>query len=386
MATLALLASVQAQVPLPRDRAAQIERSLNQGLQGDPLKCEVQTVKPFLDFAFRIQIAYVVNCPIRQFQGKETSLVTILRVTPSASKPVMLTDHVTIAGMPAQLASKFKLQRFHDEAEFSGAFAVGVGDYRIDLIVIDDRTRFFRKSWTATVTGRMAKQNTPLAMEPNTAAAIAPPRWDTPDGDAAGLKLTVLLDAAPMNSFALKLRAWDRTFLLDSVGSLLNKIPSSSVRLVAFNLDQQHELFRVNDFNPYDLRQLDAALQNLELGTVSYNVLQQRQGWSELLANLVKQEERAEPPADAVIFLGPHTRIAQKIPHEFLSCGDGVHPRFFYLEYFPYYGRDFPDTLQYVTTACNGTVLKLHSPSDLAADLEKLRRKLSPPANQISSR
>ena len=41
------------------------------------------------------------------------------------------------------------------------------------------------------------------------------------------MRLTILLDAAPVDPRSLKLRAWDRTFLLDSVASVLREIPAA---------------------------------------------------------------------------------------------------------------------------------------------------------------
>ena len=136
-----------------------------------------------------------------------------------------------------------------------------------------------------------------------------------------------------MNPRSLKLRAWDRAFLLDSV-SVLREIPSESVRIVAFNLDQQEEIFRDDNFERSGLAQLSHALRKVELGSISYHKLSQPQGWSEMLTRLSKDELEAEEPADAVIFLGPATRLSEKIPKETITLPKGKKTRFYYLEYF----------------------------------------------------
>ena len=66
---------------------------------------------------------------------------------------------------------------------------------------------------------------------------------------------------------------------------LAEAIPCASVRLRAFNLDQQRELFHEDEFDDAGFVQLAGSLRTLELGAVSYRVLQQRQGGLELLLN-----------------------------------------------------------------------------------------------------
>ena len=126
------------------------------------------------------------------------------------------------------------------------------------------------------------------------------------------LRLTILLDAVPMNPRSLKLRAWDRAFLLDSISSVLREIPSESVRIVAFNLDQQEEISRDDNFDRSGLARLSHALRKVELGSISYHKLSQPQGWSEMLTRLSKDELEAEEPADAVIFLGRQRAFPKK--------------------------------------------------------------------------
>ena len=55
-------------------------------------------------------------------------------------------------------------------------------------------------------------------------------------------------------------------------------MPTRSVRLVVFNLDQQKELFRQESFSPKALDQVAQAINNVQLGVVDYRVLQNRRG------------------------------------------------------------------------------------------------------------
>ena len=146
--------------------------------------------------------------------------------------------------------------------------------------------------------------------------------------------------------------------------------------MIAFNLDQQREIFRNDDFQTKDFYQLNAALQSLELGSVSYKTLGRETGWADLLVNLVDAESNGSDPADAVVFLGPNSRILDKVAPESVRSRADIGPRLYYFEYFFRVGYEFPDAIHQLTNACRGTVFKLHSPADFAASIAKLQRRL----------
>src|SRR5262249_25168667 len=126
--------------------------------------------------------------------------------------------------------------------------------------------------------------------------------------DAAPLRLTVMLHAAPLSLRRTTLRASDSLLLVGLLSSLLERLPTRSVRLVVFNLDQQRELFRQDDFSPKALEQVAQAINDLQLGVVDYRVLQNRRGPVEVVTDLVNREMRAKEPSDVVLFLGPTAR------------------------------------------------------------------------------
>jgi hypothetical protein len=341
------------------------------------LDCRVQTYKPFLDFSFRFESGYVVRCPLAQFEGKESFLASYTRVTPVNGTPVVLADRFQIAPMPRERSRGFDWKHFHEEAEFSGVFAAGEGEYQVDLAVLDHQKRLFQKNWRVKVVPHGKESKTPLVIKPYTAASTTLPPWHghpEPTGD--GPHITVLLDAAPMFPFALKLRAWDRAFLLTSLASLLHHVNAGSARVVAFNLDQQRVIFQEEDFRRGSFRKLVDSLQNLELGTVSYKNLQHQFGWLEVLTRLMNEEKSAAQSPDAIIFLGPTNRIMQKIPREYLQSCQDFGSRIYYFEYFPYFGAEFPDTIHQLTNTCHGNVYKIHTAADFAEAIEKVQRKI----------
>ncbi len=364
------------QLPLTPQQVKTFSPLLNDSFKTDPLSCHVETLRPFFDFSFRYEIGYIVECPLNQFGGQAGTLGTVLRITPVSGASTVLGQSFDIPAPPPESKGKLNIKHLRANLEFSGFVSAGEGEYEVDLVVVDGHRRCFRKHWHAKAHAQGSEAQAAAAMPPNTVAAVSLPNWNGTSDDGTGLRLTVLLDAAPINPYALKLRAWDRAFLLGSVASLLRQVPVASVRLVAFNLDQQQEIYRDDDFDRTGIYRLAGALNRLELGTISYRTLQRAEGSGELLAGLVRAEALREHPADAVVFVGPTLRLDRKIAPELLSTQSHAETPFFYLEYCPIIGREFPDSIQHVISARNGVTFKLHSPGDLAHAITKMQKML----------
>jgi len=147
-------------------------------------------------------------------------------------------------------------------------------------------------------------------MKPNTVAEVPPPRWDG-KLNPNGIRLALLLNATAASPFEAKL--WDYHFLLTMVNTILAQLPCQSVRIVAFNLDQQGELFRSDGFTLEKWDALEAALKGAQLSTVDYRTLAPLSK-SEFLTHLVGNE--VSGPSDAVVLVGRWTRLLGKTPPE----------------------------------------------------------------------
>jgi hypothetical protein len=161
-----------------------------------------------------------------------------------------------------------------------------------------------------------------------------------------------------------------------SLAGLLQQTPCASVRLIAFSLQQQREIFRQDHFDASGFLKLSQAIGDLELGTISVHTLQNRLGWVDLLARLSNQEVTAADLSDVVIFLGPATMLDHKVPPENLKPRETSNPRFFYFEYYPQWrgGSEFPDSIEHLTKARQGTIFKIHSPGEWAQAIQKMLR------------
>ena len=363
---------------LPAQYQKAVDSAMDGGMTADgKLDCNTTQFNPFLDFALRFEAGFVVNCSLAQFEGNPALLAIYIRVTPAEGEKAFFGDRLSLPAIPEAKKPGFQWKHFKGEIEFSGAIGVGIGKYKVETLLVDDHNRVQRKSWSVNVAPRGKEKSVEPAIRPNRISALSVPLWEhTRRSAEAGRRLTVLLDAAPMMPWSLKLRAWDRAFLIGSLSSLLRQSGATEVRVVAFNLDQQRVIFRDDDFENDGFVKLNRALQALELGTVSYHSLQRGTGWADLLVNLVNAEVTGDDSSDAVVFLGPNIRIMDKIDPEALRTRADIGPRLYYFEYFSHFGYEFPDSIHHLTNACRGTVFKMHSAADFAASIAKLQHRL----------
>lgn len=399
--------AASAQFRVPPEQSKRLDVALDEALTKQTLACDAEGTRPFLDFAFRFEIGYLVHCPLKDFGGVETPIAAYMRVQTGDSAPAWFSEWYRVPGLPNDLRTRFNLQRDRNDIEFSGVIAAGEGEYSVDLVVVDKQHRLFHATWKTKVYARGGEAKAPVSMQPNTVEALSFPAWTHNVSDKNLNRLTVLIDAAPIHTGSTRLRAWDRAFLVEALSSVLKLLPSNAVRLVAFNLDQRCEVFRTDDFNPVATRHFSDALDDLELGKVSYQVLQQSQTAGGMILDLLRREAAPERPADAVIVLGPANRLTDKIPQEWVSDWRPGGPPIFYLKYSPITpsrlrlplsslmgmredmstdlarleignSGEFPDIIQHAAALHDGITINLHSPADLADALKKIERRLRP--------
>jgi len=210
-----------------------------------------------------------------------------------------------------------------------------------------------------------------LAMQPLTVESLDRRAWEiAPPGTRSGLRLTVMLDAAPIFPYQSRLQAWDRLFLMECVYSLLRQVPYKSVRLVAFNLDQQREFFRADRFDDAGFMALSRALEQFETASISVEALKLRNSPKFLVA-LTNKELSESEASDAVVFVGPNLRMDATMGADLLTAKTRASPAFFYMDYFPFPGG-FPDEIQHLMTAAAGKTYPIRSPVQLDQAIQKM--------------
>lgn len=337
-----------------------------------PLACSVTPYGPALNFSFRIQAGYVLRLPMNQFQGPRHFWFTLMRITPAAGdrKPVFLASRTRLPDVP-----KTKV-----EVEIGGGYMLGEGGYDIRWMMLDDQGRVCRKDWHVEAKLARSERRAKVAMPANTVSAFSllgsagqPPAHD----DSAPFSVTILMHAAPLFPRRTHFRVTDGMLLIGSLGSLMERLPARSVRLVVFNLDQQKELYRSEDFSLSAIDQVWQSMSSMELNAVDFSVLQKPKGHVDMLAGLVNRELHAEKPSDAVLFLGPSARYEDKPPRGAIERLALI-PRFFYFQYRPFLRRimpaTLPDSITLTVAELKGKTSIIHTPAEFAKAIDQLER------------
>ena len=335
------------------------------------LRCEVAPTHPALNYGFRFQAGYRVTIPAKQFFGPGHRWITLERITPLAAghEPVYLANFQRLPDVPKTSA----------QLQFGGGYLLGEGAYHVDWALRDEQGRVCRKSWKVDVHRGRQERDVKVAMPDDTVwdfslrGARLMPR--DPD-DAAGLHLTILLNLAPMTSRRTHLRGGDIASLISAASSLLERVPTREVRMVVFNLEQQKEIYRKENFQLENMPEVAQAMNTIDLNTVDYQVLQKRQGHVELLAGLMNQELKAERPSDVVLFIGPVSRYEDRVPAELLEKPAGRAPQFIDIQMMPVYGPPseafLPDVIRNAISRLGGRNLLVRTPGEFAKAITKL--------------
>lgn len=344
------------------------------------LHCSVEHFDPFLDFTFRYDAGFLVSIPIQQLAPPET-LTMYLRATSTGHKPKIFTDKLYVPTIPAEAVKQLGPKGLKNiEARLSAGFAMGDGHYSVDLLLSDEQEHSCQKHWNLKTPHHA--QSVPLALRPNTVAAIDADAWD---GilNSQGVRLTVLLHVASTNPYASKLYTWDRSLLLQSLVSLLKQLPCRSVQVIAFSLDQQREIFHEEHFDGDGYMRLSETLHKLEFATVSYQALK-RGSWQHWLVDFASEQANTQQPSDVVVFLGPNTRFTDKVSSEAFLHPEKA-PHFFYFEYYRLGSSQFPDSIDFLTRDMHGTVYKIYSADSLGQAIQKMLDKIKPTQSDLGT-
>ena len=338
------------------------------------LKCTIDEWPPQLDFAFRFVTGYFVSCPVNQFGGKRTWLKIYVRVTPEGKGAVLFGSRFDIPADPVKQRSAEELKKIKNELGTSGALAMGEGKYTIEVRVVDEQNRSARKKWNLKVEPGRSQRKVALVIDPLTVKSTDASGWELMGPQRGGIRMTLLLDAAPINPHQAKLRAWDRAFLLECVYTLLRQAPYKSVRVVAFNLEQERELFRSDSFDTEAFRRLDETLKDTETTTVSAKAL--RKSSPGKFVSSVLDQELADGHSNAIIFLGPNGRTDLEVGADLLTNRKSSNLPLFYFEYFPFPAKGFPDLIHRLVNAADGRTFEIHSPEQFSEAIHRMLSQL----------
>lgn len=335
----------------------------------EPLECEVSQLRPTLNLNFQFQAGYAVRIPMRQYRGPAHGWAILVRVTPEGGSPVYLGSRILLPNVPETKV----------EMEVGGGYLLGEGRYKVAWELYDDKGRVCRKQWGIEAKREFRDRKVKMAIPGNTVSAFSrlssEQSGHNTDG-APSFRLTILMHAAPIEPQRNMLRARDSVMLLGMLSSLLDRLPVRQVRLVAFNLEQQKEMFRQDNFEADAIEEVAQAISNLQLSVVDYHVLQNHKKHVELLADLVNRELAAPSSPDVVLFLGPLAKQVDRFPEQLLERPVGEVPHFFYLQYRPFLRLQpaLPDMIQSVVARLKGETVVVTGPADFEKGIEEIEQ------------
>ena len=288
------------------------------------LPCSVLPFKPVLNFGFRFQMGYDVETSLDPYLGGRHHWYIVFRVTPhdKSGPPVYFLDSIDL---PEPRQAGFI-------AENTGAFQTGEGRYDVKWGLFDDLGRFCRKEWTVDARLAGGQRSEKIAMPPGTAGDFSWRPAATANNITQSRHVTILLNAAmPMRPVTRNGQPFDQWgMLMSMLASLVEQMPETSLRVIAFDTAQQRELFRKDDFTATDINDVAHVANARQRWAVDYQVLQNPDGGWDLLHDLEDKEIHAQSPSDTVIFLGIQQARVDKMPPG--MPGPESTPRFFYLK------------------------------------------------------
>ena len=360
-------AGAKAQYVVNPDRLPPALRNLEWRPDDKALDCSVSGIRAALNYGFRFQAGYIVRVQMNQFRGSGHRWTVLMRVTPEGGQPTHLMMRYGLPEVP----------RTNQEVEVGGGYLIGEGRYQVTWKLQDETGRVCRKQWKFEAKRSHSESKVKVAIEPNTVAPLS--TWvaggQRARDDAAPIRLTILMHAAPTSPRRTRMNARDRFLLLGTLSSLLERLPTKSVRLVVFNLDLQKELYRHENFGSGGFNDVAQSLDGLELNAVDYTVLQKPKGHVELLADLMNQEVAAAQPSDVVLVVGPMSRFVDKVQDGMMVKPGGSAPRFFSFQYRSPMMRmqaNLPDVIQSAVSKMKGKTVIINTPGDFAKGIDQV--------------
>jgi hypothetical protein len=146
---IAGLSILPAQVAMDVDRPESLEslaRRFDQLGGVRAMKCEFQSMQPYLNFGLVHETGYVLRFPKGEFTGRDHKIDVALRLTSlsEARMPTFLSNVLTIPTIPG--AGQY--------VQVSARFGIDPGSYKIDSLATDDEGRVCRGQWNLVVARR----------------------------------------------------------------------------------------------------------------------------------------------------------------------------------------------------------------------------------------
>jgi hypothetical protein len=298
---------------------------------GEPRKdldCALAPDKPVLGFDLKFHGGYVVTVPLKELEGTGDTLTIIFRVTPrNSSEPVYFSQLIRVPSIAEGKGS----------VSLGGGFELGEGSYHVDWLMHDFAGRFCSSYWDVEAALATKDRQVTVAVPPNSIRRAEdeqfqaePPVQRNPD---TPLNVKVLMNFAPQRQTSASLQPMDTMALLSILRNLSRNPKIGKFSLVAFNIQEQRVLYRQDASDHIDFPAMGSALKNINLGTVRVQQLERKNGDTEFLSGLIKNEMGDAANPDGLIFIGPKTLLDSSVPQDDLKQVGFLEYPVFYMNY-----------------------------------------------------
>jgi hypothetical protein len=298
---------------------------------GEPrtdLPCAVSPVKPELGFDLKLHAGYRASVPFEEVPAG-TEMLVIARIRRS--------DNGEAVHLRQRIVSSPSRGQSNGIGEFAGFFAVGEGGYDVDWMLRDRAGRVCSHFWK--ISAEFPDKDKAISvMNPGRVQPLDPdPYHNEPLVEKNALEtlppVAVLLNFAPLDPTAAFLSDAERDALLAMLRAILRDHRIGNVSLTVFNLEQRKVLHR--EQGEIDFREIQTAVESLQLGTISAGALENRDGSGEFVAGLIDEIVSKEDAPAAVVFVGPAGGPSTKLSGTLAGFSKTASPQFFYLTYNP---------------------------------------------------
>lgn len=299
-------------------------------VRGD-LPCTVNPVKPVLGFDLKFHGGFEVSVPLKELAGSENLLTILFRVSPKDNRnsTTYFTQKIRVPSIE---------ETAKGDAYLQGYFDLGEGAYHVDWLMRDRAERVCSFFWDADAI--LAQREKDIAMRLAAGGVegveVEPFRDEPPveRAPAEPLNIKVLVNFAPQNPSAAALKYTDTSALVSILRNLARHPNIGRFSVVAFSMQEQRVIYRQNGADKIDFPALGKAVGSVNLGTVHVNQLATKNGDTEFLSELIRNEISPNERPDAVVFAGPKVMLDENPSKEALASSvTAVDYPVFYMNY-----------------------------------------------------
>ena len=340
-------------------------------------------VRPRITYAFRFYAGYSVQVPFAAFAGDRSPVRVLTKVLPEQGErmPICLAQTATPQFLPRGPLG--------NEVVVEGGFFTGPGDYAMDLAIVSESGLTCHKHFRLHAELKRSEKQLARMLKPGAVESALELRWDRVARQPGPPRhATILLHIANLLGPRTTLEMPEAYSMLSLVATLLAQSPFDEVRLVAFNLDQQQEIFRTDNLDGKSFKSLLEAVLAVRLTTVSADRLAPPKQALAFLDSLVRAEFAVSAPADTVLFVGPYIPDELKWPGAPCETGHRTPALYYFqrrvnrgdMEYDTFVrdlpvlvrGNEFSDPIEKMVKGCSGEVYRIHTPAELADAIRRM--------------